>query len=164
VLDVVKAERQGARSLLRARTCPADPSVRGYRTAGGLVWSVGDDGAVSLVSQAAPDRITYDPPLLVVPVDLRPGTTWTWTGQVTFDKAGREPATLAEPQRSTFEVEAMEVVVAPAGRFPCLRVRERSSLGREVVRWFSAGVGLVQEQEGPPGAAPTRVRRLIKAW
>jgi len=84
---------------------------------------------------------TYQPPLLRLPLPLKPGRTWNWSGKETVD--GEEIQTVI-----TGSVEAEEKVTAPAGEFTCLRVKVGTACSdgatASSTQWLAPGVGIVK--------------------
>lgn len=86
---------------------------------------------------------TYRPPLLRLPLPLRPGQAWSWSGTETVD--GDEIQTTIAGR-----AEAEEKVAVPAGEFACLRVKVDTSCSdgttASSTQWLSPGVGIVKAQ------------------
>ena len=84
---------------------------------------------------------TYQPPLLRLPLPLKVGRTWNWSGKETVD--GEEIRTIV-----TGSVEAEEKVTAPAGEFTCLRVKVDTACSdgttASSTQWLAPGVGIVK--------------------
>ncbi|MCG6920857.1 MAG: hypothetical protein LJF15_07220 [Acidobacteria bacterium] len=86
-----------------------------------------------------------------------------WTGEdplpVPLEVGRSGPSSEAGPG---WQVEAMEEVTVPAGRFRALRCAFRTHR-MESVLWIAPGVGVVREAHGPPGLRPD-LERVLLAW
>jgi hypothetical protein len=77
---------------------------------------------------------TYDPPLLLSPAELALGKKWTSSQEVTFSSGQRSLVTTES------EVQALEDVTVPAGKFKAFRVASRRNMGDLQVaetRWIA---------------------------
>lgn len=84
-------------------------------------------------------RLHHDPPVPLLPSDLRRGVRWTWAGRMGAHE-GRAPDSLV---RTQLEVRGVETVETDAGRFETVRVDEMTDDLR-ITRWFAPGTGMVR--------------------
>jgi hypothetical protein len=117
-----------------------------------------DPATHALVATLAPDgspRWRYDPPVgyrFPLAVGQR------WEVNTTLTTPGRAPLALA----MRYEVEAVEPVDVPAGRFSAFRVRVQNSLGETETVWTapSLGLGVVRRIVDRPAGHPAGAGRL----
>ncbi|MHC4473606.1 MAG: hypothetical protein ACYS99_21910, partial [Planctomycetota bacterium] len=83
-------------------------------------------------------RIYHEPPIPLLPEEVRPAAEWTWSGQLEIeDFEGRASARLT--------LGGPEEVVVPAGTYSAVRVRAVYDPADLVItRWYARGVGLVK--------------------
>ena len=113
------------------------------------------------------DVITrYDPPLMLMPAALEPNTPIVIESSMTIvDRDDPERQVDEGTCRQMFVHDGDQVVLAPAGRFECHRIRMKyraklrfAEVTTQTVRHYAPDVGLIAEQ------TTEHVKALIVSW
>ena len=151
VVQIVGTEKVGRRELLKFETREGDAVTKTELIAV-------DDKGLHCYERRKPDgsAMSFDPPQLVVPWPLKPGSKWS-----TDSNVGSTPA-----QQQQFTANAEEVVTVPAGTYQGIRLRAEHPWPVSVAtdRWFAAGVGVVKDvttTRGPNGRLLSRVTTML---
>jgi hypothetical protein len=128
-------------------------SLEGLESATKSIYAMAASGPREFYLDGFIWRLYHEPPIVLLPEDVRSSTEWNWAGNLELeDFEGRATASLT--------VDGPEEVVVPAGSFSALRVRAVYDPAELVItRWYARDVGLVEIEVALGAGAGAGVRR-----
>lgn len=114
---------------------------RGLLNAMIMVYGLRAEGLVTWTGMFGASKTEFTPPFIELPATIAPGSKWNWSG--TSKGARMDIAS---------ELEGIEEIAVPAGKYKCLRIRRSINNGTiAITQWYAEGKGLVKVNMKNPG-------------
>lgn len=156
---VVDAEEQSGQKVFVEKTQIVDKSGGMSLLQHGTRKFVCDGGRLQILSDFTDNKVdgkpnTSDQKLrspaifMAEPAALaKPGSKWSYTFNITFQKPGEPTETLPESTTRNFEAQGTETIKVPAGEFKALKVAWRVNQAQGA-DYYVPGIGLVKRESG----------------